>query len=352
MQFDYDHIRKCKMRTSFHPSFIAIICLIANIFLIGMACGQTEEITPEIVSLETDMIIDGNVDLEHFFTPVDLVVDSEGKIFILDFQRMAILVFSEEGEFIYEFGGNGGGPGEFGALYMNFDLDNYGLVYTIDNNNIIKIFNNDGSYRSRITPSTGQIFDIAALDSSRIYINCFPWGSALLTSSSVPAVRLIDDSGSVIREVGILETDSEDLGARKMLFSCAIDTDEDNSVYYTSLSDYQVYKYDSTGAFVWSVEGPSSLAAYSEMHVEGGNALYPVVWDLDVDQNQVFVLWAQDGDDRGYRVDIFDTDDGTFTGYFYTQTPSDEKNMSIEIDGNDFYTLDYNFGVVYKYSIN
>ena len=340
------------MRTLFYPSIIAIIYLVANIFLIGMACGATEEVTPELVSLETDMIIDGNADLEHFFTPVDLAVDSAGKIFILDFQRMTILVFSEEGEFMFEFGGNGGGPGEFGALYMNFDLDSHGLVYTIDNNNIIKIFNNDGSYRSRITPNTGQIFDIAALDSSRIYINCFPWGPSLLTSSSMPAVTLIDDSGGVIREVGIIETDSEDLGARKMAFSCAIDTDEDNSVYYTSLSDYQVCKYDSTGVFVWSVEGSSSLSAYSEMHAEGGSTLYPVVWDLDVDMNQVFVLWAQNGDDRGYRVDVFDADDGVFTGYFYTQTPSDEKNMSIEIDGIDFYTLDYNWGMVNKYSMS
>ncbi len=329
-----------------------IFCSLAFIILVSLACNGIEEVTPEIVSLETDLIIDGNIDLEHFFTPVDLAVDSEEKIFILDFQRMTILVFSEEGEFMYEFGGNGGGPGEFGALYMNFDLDNRGFVYTIDNSNIIKIFNNDGSYRSRIAPNTGQIFDIAAIDSSRIYINCFPWGAALLTSSSVPAVTLIDDCGSVIREVGTLETESDDIGVRKMAFSCAIDTDEDNSVYYTSLSDYQVYKYDSTGAYVWSVEGPSSLAAYSEMHAEGGNLLYPVVWDLDVDQHQVFVLWAQDGDDRGYRVDVFDADDGAFKGYYYTQTPSDEKNMSIEIADNDFYTLDYNYGTVYKYSMN
>lgn len=340
------------MRASKYLGITLVFYSIASISMLNLACNETSEVSTEIVSLETDMIIDGNVDLEHFFTPVDLAVDSEGKIFILDFQRMKILVFNYEGDFMYEFGGQGGGPGEFGGLYMNFDLDSRGLVYTIDNNNIIKIFNNDGSYRSRITPNTGQIFDIAALDSSRIYINCFPWGPSLLTSSSMPAVTLIDDSGSVIREVGILETDSEDLGERKMLFSCAIDIDEDNSVYYSSLSDYQVYKYDSTGAFVWSVEGPSSLSAYSEMHAEGGNALYPVVWDLDVNQNQVFVLWAQDGDDRGYRVDVFDADDGAFNGYFYTQTPSDEKNMSIEIDGNDFYTLDYDFGMVYKYSMN
>lgn len=326
----------------------AIIQSIAVIVLISMACGHMEKAPPEIVSLERTMVIDGNIDLEHIFTAVDAAVDSNGKIFILDYVRMTILVFSENGEFLYDFGGKGEGPGEFSSLYMNFDLDAEGLVYTIDNLNSINIFNNDGSHRCRINTNAGQIFDIAAVDSSRIYINSFPWAAQLLNTSRVPAVTLLDANGNVIREVGCLETDLEDYGQKKMHFSCAIDTDEDNSIYYASLADYNVAKYDSTGTFVWSVKGPSSFSAYSEPQ-EKGSILNPVVWDLDVDQDRVFVLWAQGGGDRGYRVDVFDAHDGEFTGYFYTQTPSDEKNMFIEIDGNDFYTLDYNYGIVYKY---
>jgi hypothetical protein len=327
-----------------------IFLISASILLTPLACNENPEPTSEILSLESDIIIDGNADLEHFFTPVDLAVSNQGKIFILDFQRMTILVFNSQGEFMYEFGGQGGGPGEFSGLYINFDLDDDGLVYTIDNQNMIQVFNNDGSHYSSISTNTGQVFDIAALDSNRIYINCFPFGPALLNSSSLPAVTLIDGNGEVIREIGILETDSENLGTRKMLFSCVVDIDEDNAVYYTSLGKYQVFKYDSTGAFVWSTEGPSSLTAYSES-VEDGNLLYPVVWDLDVDQERVYVLWAQDGNERGYRVDVFDSANGEIIGYFYSQTPSDEKNMAIEINGDDFYTLDYDNGFVHRYTI-
>lgn len=325
-----------------------IILSMLLIVLISAACGEAEEVLPEIVSLETTMIIDSSSDLEHIFTAVNAVVDSHGKIFILDYIRMVILVFSEEGDFLYEFGGQGEGPGEFSSLYLNFDLDDSGLVYTINSRNRINVFNNDGSYRSLIEPSVGQIFDIAALDSSRIYINAFPGALQLLNTSSIPAVLLLDANGDVIREVGHLETDLEDIGQKKMNFSCAIDTDEDNSIYYASLADYHVAKYDSSGVFVWSVTGPSSFSAYSVQH-EFGSSLNPVVWDLDVDQGRVFVLWAQGGDHRGYRVDVFDAYDGEYTGHFYTQTPSDEKNMFIEIDGDDFYTLDFEYGIIYKY---
>lgn len=252
----------------------------------------------------------GNSDLDHIFTAVDAAVDNEGKIFVLDYVRMVILVFNVEGEFLYEFGGHGEGPGKFSSLYMNFDLDDMGLVYTIDNRNSIDIFNNDGSYRLGINTNAGQIFDIAALDSNRIYINCIPWGPSLLNTSSVPAVTLLDGNGNVVREVGCLETDLQDYGQKKMHFSCVIDTDEECSLYYATLGDYQVFKYDSTGTFVWSVKGPSPFAAFSEAHQEG-SALFPVIWDLDVDDDRVYVLWVQGGD--------------------------------------DFYTLDCSYGIVYKY---
>ena len=255
-------------------SYTIIMCMLL-VVLISAACSKVEEAFPEIVSLETTMIIDSSSDLEHIFTAVDAVVDVDGKIFILDYVRMVILVFNEEGDFLYEFGGQGEGPGEFSHLYCNFDLDDSGVVYTINSWNRINVFNNDGSYRCLIEPGVGQIFDIAAVDSSRIHVNAFPGVIQLLNTSSIPAVLLLDANGDVIREVGHLETDLEGIGQKKMHFSCAIDTDEDNSIYYACLADYHVAKYDSSGTFVWSVTGPTSFSAYSVQH-ELGSSLHPV----------------------------------------------------------------------------
>lgn len=320
----------------------------AIVLAVILSCSATNEENTELIYLVSQSVFDGNVDLNCIYTPIDLVVDSEGNVFVLDIIQRKLLVFNEAGDFLYEFGKSGEAPGEFTNLYFNFDLDDSGLVYTIDNWNRINIFNNDGSYRSSIETSFGQIFDIAAVDSNRIYVNAFPRTLQLLNTSSVPAVLLLDADGNVMREVGILETNLENPGQKKMHFSCVIDTDEDNSIYYASLADYNVAKYDSSGICIWSVIGPCSLESYSVQH-EDGSSLHPIIWDLDVNQDHVFILWAQGGNNSGYRIDVLDANNGEFAGYFYTQTPSEEKNMFIEIDGNDFYTVDYLNGIIYKY---
>lgn len=313
-----------------------------------ISCSHQNRDISELVNLIPYSILDGNADLNCIFTPTDLAVDSEGKVFILDVPQSKVLVFNEEGEFLYDFGSQGEGPEEFSNIYLNFDLDDSGFVYTIDNWNRISTFSNDGSYRNSIEPNVGQIHDIAVVDSNRIYINAFPGSVELLNTSSVPAVLQLDANGNVIREIGLLETNLEDHRQRKMHFSCAIDTDEDNSIYYASLADYNVAKYDSSGICIWSVQGSSSYSAYSEEH-ELGSILHPVIWDLDVEQDHVFILWAQGSDERGYRVDVFEADNGDFAGHFYTQATSEKQNMFIEIDGNYFYTVDYEGGIVYKY---
>lgn len=323
------------------PVFISLLATL-------ISCSNRNGDRSELVNLIPSSSLDGNADLNCIFTPTDLAIDSESKVFILDVPQSKILVFNEEGDFLYDFGCQGEGPGEFSNIYLNFDLDESGLVYLIDNLNRISVFKNDGSYRYCFHADVGQIHDIAAVDSNRIYINAFPGAVNLLSTNCLPAVLLLNANGDVVREIGLLETDLEDHRQRKMHFSCAIDTDDENSIYYASLADYEVAKYDSSGVFIWSIVGPSSFSAYSEQH-ELGSSLHPVIWDLDVEQGQVFILWAQGGDDRGYRVDVFDADNGNFSGHFYTQTPSEMQNMFIEINDDYFFTVDYEAGIVYKY---
>jgi len=324
------------------------VTVIIYLFATLISCTNRNGDRSELVNLIPDSSLDGNADLNCIFTPTDLAIDSEGKVFILDVPQSKILVFNEDGDFLYDFGRQGEGPGEFSSLYFNFDLDDSGLVYLIDNLNWISVFDNDGSYRYRFQANVGQVHDIAAVDSNRIYINAFPGALNLLSTSCLPAVLQLDATGDVVREIGLLETDLEDHRQRKMFFSCAIDTDEESSIYYVSLADYNLAKYDSSGVCIWSVIGSCSYTAYADQH-EFGSSLHPLIWDLDVCQGQVFILWAQGGDDRGYRVDVFDSDNGNFSGHFYTQTPSEMQNMFIEINDDYFFTVDYEAGIVYKY---
>jgi hypothetical protein len=340
------------MRKSVPYRFVIILyCAVTVIAISSTSCDNSDPVE-EILTLEQSMVIDGNADLNHCFTPINLAVDGEGKLFVLDVVSMRILVFSSDGDFLYEFGRPGDGPGEFGWLFFNFDMDESGNVYTIERPNRIEIFHNDGIHCNTITMDMGELFDLAVVDSSRIYINGFPRGMGLISSTDLPAVTLVNGSGDVIRKIGHFDADMENMSyrERKTLFSCVMDTDDDHSVYYTSIGDYRINKYDSTGVFMWAVDGPSPFEAYfipPESENEG-YTISPVIWDLDVDGNRVYVLWAQGGDERGHRVDVFSTYDGALIGYFYTQTPS-ERNMFINVDGDDFYTVAYDDGIIYKY---
>ena len=316
-----------------------------------LSCSATNREKIEIVDLTLDSVFDGSADLNCIFTPIDLVIGPEGKVFILDTIQKKILVFNEVGEFLYDFGQAGEGPGEFNFLFINFDIDESGTVYSIDENSTIEVFSNNGQFLRSTILHDGLIFDIAALDSSHIYVSKLPIGAALFNSSSNPAAILIDETGETIREIGTVDTESDDLSEKQAVFSCLIDTDQDNSLYYTSIADYDVHKYDSTGAFIWATKGNCPFTYYSESMTGFGRTIIPVVWDLDVADSKVFVLWGQEGTEAGYRVDVYDSESGEFLGYFYSQTPSEERNTCIEIDNGQFYTTDYSNAIAYKYDM-
>lgn len=88
---------------------------------------------------------------------------------------------------------------------------------------------------------------------------------------------------------------------RKALVSCVVDTDDDHSVYYTSFGDCRVHKYDSTGLFVWAVDGPCPFEAYFTDSNEG-SMITPVIWDLDVDGDDIYTVTYDDGIIYKYRM--------------------------------------------------
>ena len=330
--------------------FLRQLVLSSFILILLISCSTKDDEDGELIRLTLDFVFDGDADLNCIYTAVNLVLDSEGKVFILDTIQMKILVFDDSGDFLYEFGQKGEGPGEFNFPFLNFDVDEEGIVYTIDGH-MLKIFSNAGQFLRSANLHDGFIFDVAALDSTRIYVNKVPISAALQNSSSNPAAILVDASGATISEIGTIHADTDDFYAKWNLFSCVIDTDQDNSLYFTSVASYEVCKYDSSGTFIWATKGNCPFTAFSEPLPGYTHTLTPVVWDLDVADDKVFVLWAQEGTEIGFRIDIYDSGNGEYLGYFYSQTPSEERNSCIEISNRQFYITDYSSGLAYKFNM-
>lgn len=315
-----------------------------------LSCANHEEIQ-EIISLEKTMEIDGNANPDMFFTPGAMLINSDSRIFILDSVCMKVLAFDSTGQYLFEFGRPGEAPGEFNCMHFNSDIDCNDNIYIVDDPFWIKIFDSDGEFLEMISPDVEHIFDIAVFDTNTIFINAV----AVIDWEDFYPVIKIDRTGEIVNTYGYINVDTENMpGWEKFaVSSCVIDVDDEGCVYYTSIVDYQIFKYDLEGNLVFTVEGVTPFeASYEPQPPHGQRTLNPVVWDLCVDQNRIYVLWAQGVEESGYRVDVFDKDSGEIMGYFYTQVPSDERNMFIEVvNGTDFYTASYTDAIVNKFTM-
>ncbi|MBN1149694.1 hypothetical protein JXA84_00550, partial [candidate division WOR-3 bacterium] len=277
-----------------------------------MSCAKQKE--KEIYKFEKILEIDGNEN--PFFTPTGFEIDNKGRYLVLDHMASRIFLFNDSGGLISEFGGKGEAPGEFSFLRPRLDRDTAGFFYFIDQMNKIVIFNSEMEYfRTFIIPG-GVIFDVAALDTSHIYVN----QALSIAKESENVILLLNSRGEVLGEFGVIDKDIKemDLWKANAYRSCAMELDEESNLYYTSIADYRIYKYDPSGNLMFSVKGNTPYEViFSEDH-----NFNSIVWDMRIRRGKIFVLWAQGGEERGHRVDVFDKDEGLFLGYFYTGIPS------------------------------
>ncbi|MBD3278808.1 MAG: hypothetical protein GF388_10960 [Candidatus Aegiribacteria sp.] len=320
-------------------------------FVLSTSCRNAETEIGEIIELEPDLVIDGNADLDNLFTPGAILINSEQRIFIIDPVCIKVVAYDSNGRNLFEFGRPGEGPGEFSWLNLHCDIDCNDDIYLVNMPHWIEVFSSNGEYLERISPDVEHIFDFAVYDSSTIFINAV----ALNDWGDYHPVIEIDRTGEIVNAFGYIGVDTENMPRweKFAVLQCVIDVDDEGYIYYTSVVDYRIFKYDPEGNLVFTVEGSTPFEArYEPQPPHGMRTLIPVVMDLCVDQNRVYVLWGQGAEERGSRVDVLDKDTGELLGYFYTQVPTEQCNVFIEvIDGTFFYTASYSDAIVYKFTM-
>jgi peptidylamidoglycolate lyase len=86
-------------------------------------------------------------DDQHFNKPTDVAVAPDGSFYVSDgYGNRRIAKFSAEGRFLFEWGRAGDEPGEFNEVH-NVVLDREGRVYVVDRiNKRIQVFTGDGEF--------------------------------------------------------------------------------------------------------------------------------------------------------------------------------------------------------------
>jgi sugar lactone lactonase YvrE len=95
--------------------------------------------------------IEGDGDPEYFYQPCDVLVGSNGDVFVSQGHgqgKPEVLKFTKDGKFIKRWGQLGSGPGEFDQAH-SIAMDSKGRLYVGDRgNNRIQVFDQDGKYIS------------------------------------------------------------------------------------------------------------------------------------------------------------------------------------------------------------
>ena len=334
------------MKNNIAAAFWSTILII---FLFILLSCENHQAPRELFTLQKVMEIDGNASLDHYFSPGAILINSIGRIFVVDPLCMKVTAYDSTGLYLFDFGRPGEAPGEFNTMQFRCDIDSNNNIYLTDSPFWIKIFNSEGEYLETISADVQTINDIAVFDSNTIFISTI----AFLDWEDFNPIVQIDRTGEIVNSFGEIYADTSNmpLWEKNANLTCFLDVDNEGNIYYTSIVDYRIFKYDPEGNLVFTVEGISPhKESYKREPPYGGRTLTAVVIDLCVDRNRIYVLWAQGCTKNGYRVDVFDKDSGEILGYFYTQVQTEMHNMGINIvNGTDFYTASYNDAIVYKF---
>jgi len=255
---------------------------------------NAQEVSAPIFPTKPLLIIQSN-----FMQPSDVVVGSNGRIYILDGVNNKVKVFNNKGTYLFSFGRTGKSNGKF-KFPLGLGLDEEDRIYVADSgNHRVQIFSSDGTYLSEFTTDTDKK-GTKPSDPTDVVVN-----------NKLKRCYVVDNDNHCIfiydLEKGILFKTYGTMGMekREFRFPFFLDIDQEGNLYIVEVINTRVKVLDPEGNFLtnigrWGVEKgefyrPKGVAIDSKNRVFVSDSYLGVIQVFDQEGRFLSILGNEKG---------------------------------------------------------
>lgn len=217
--------------------------------------GKNPEISLEYVKNIGDIESENENVLFHM--PTDIVFDSQGNMYVLDFGNHRIQKYDSDFNYITTIGRKGQGPGEF-VYPQSLDIDDQGYLYVSDpQNNRIQILTPEGKEHNTIKMQDISPGIIRLQGAERMLMGRGGFTIIRMRQEEekiLPKIiKVLDQEGKIIKEFG------EQMDYKEMLLNREgnrnkFTVDKDGYVYLAFLNQNRIEKYSPEGKLLWKAD--------------------------------------------------------------------------------------------------
>lgn len=267
---------------------------------------NAQEASTPVLSTKPIITIQSN-----FRQPSDVVVATNGRIYVLDGVNNKVKVFNLKGAPLFSFGGTGRGKGKFN-FPLGIGIDKANQIYVADSgNHRVQVFSPDGKYLSQFSTDTNKKRTKPS-DPTDVVVN-----------NTLKRCYVVDNDNHHIfvydLEKGIPLKTHGTMGMekREFRFPFLLDIDQEGNLYIVEVINTRVKVLDPEGNYLtnigrWGVEKgefyrPKGIAIDSKNRVFVSDSYLGIIQVFDQDGRFLAVL----GDEKG-TITKFVTPTGIF----------------------------------------
>ena len=263
-------------------------------------------------------------DIGRFNQPLDLAVDSKGKIYVSDYLNNRIQKFDPNGAPITTWGRTGSGPGQFQGVGGIF-IDKNDIIYVGEYTGTrVQVFDENGKHLDTFPPENtdnnsytlSHPYKVAKDSEGLIYI----------TDKYSNRIIKLNSDGQFIKSWG-----GTGSGKGEFKDPIGIAIDSDDFIYVSDWQNHRLMKFDTDGNFkdVWGGQGH-------------GDKQFAVPGGIAIDEHDNIYVAERDG----HRISML-RPDGTWLGSYGAYNDSGKEPGTfiqpsrVAVHGDKVYTVEY-----------